>query len=481
MITLGKLHAWLVGSELFGSAEAVVHRIHTDTRTIQRGDLFVALSGDQFDGNAFVQEAIANGAVAAIAQYGLKVHGLQGLEVANTKIALGHIAAQWRAQYVLPLIAVTGSNGKTTVTQMVASILDAYAGQASLATIGNLNNDIGVPLTLLRLNTDHKVAVLELGMNHPGEITYLANIAKPTVVLVNNAQREHLEFMVSVEAVAHENGSAISALPDEGIAVFPADDDYSSVWRKLAGNRKIMTFALNGDVDGYSITTADVYCSKVDWINDQWQVVAETPSGQASYSLNIAGRHNVKNSLAAISCALAAQIPLKNIVQGLKAFSPVKGRSFTQKIRRHGRNVLLIDDTYNSNPDSMKVAIDSLAEMAAPRLIVMGDMGEVGEKGLAFHAEVGAYAISKKIEKLFTFGELSEEAAKLFEGAAHFNSIEDLNEAVASEIRNASSILVKGSRFMKMERVIKHILQFDMQDNKNKNKNKKNKESVHVA
>jgi UDP-N-acetylmuramoyl-tripeptide--D-alanyl-D-alanine ligase len=473
MIKLGKLHAWLVGSKLFGNAEVVVNRIHTDTRTVQQGDLFVALSGDQFDGNGFIQDAIAKGAVAVIAQHGLEAKGVQGLEVTDTKIALGHIATHWRSQYVLPLIAVTGSNGKTTVTQMIASILAVHAGQASLATAGNLNNDIGVPLTLLRLKAEHKIAVVELGMNHPGEIAYLANITKPIIVLVNNAQREHLEFMVSVEAVAHENGSAISALPDEGVAVFPVDDDYSYVWKILAGQRKSMTFALDAGSDAQ----ANVYCSQADWIHGQWQVIAETPSGKISYSLNIAGRHNVKNSLAAISCALAAQIPVKTIVQGLQAFSPVKGRSFTQQLSSGGRDVLLIDDTYNSNPDSMKVAIDSLAEMAAPRLIVMGDMGEVGEQGLAFHAEAGEYAQANKVEKLFTLGVLSEEAAKHFKGARHFKSIEALNDAVAHELTHVSSILVKGSRFMKMERVSQHIMAFSTQDNKNN----KNEERTNAA
>lgn len=470
MINLGTLRNWLQDSQLFGNPETIFERINTDTRTIQPGDLFVALSGDQFDGNAFVQEAKAKGAVAVIAQHGLKEKDVEGLEVSDTKIALGKIAANWRAQFALPLIAVTGSNGKTTVTQMLASILDAHAGQESLATVGNLNNDIGVPLTLLRLNEGHKIAVVELGMNHPGEIAYLANIAKPTVALVNNAQREHLEFMVSVEAVAHENGSVISAMPDQGVAIFPADDDYYQLWKNLAGNRKSLTFALNIE----SHTGADVYCSRADWINGQWQVVAETPVGQMSYSLSIAGRHNVKNSLAAIACAIAAKISLKEIVQGLQAFRPVKGRSFTQQLDYHGRRILLIDDTYNSNPDSMKVAIDSLAEMQAPRLIVMGDMGEVGEQGSIFHAQAGAYAKANKVEKLFTLGELSAEAAKHFSGAQHFNSIEELNDAVALELRTASSILVKGSRFMKMERVSKHILTFDKKDNNSK-------EMSHVA
>ena len=469
MITLGKLHTWLVGSKLFGNPETIIDRIHTDTRTIKKGDLFVALSGDQFDGNAFVEDAISKGAIAVIAQQGFDAKGVQGIEVAETKIALGLIAAAWREQFALPLIAVTGSNGKTTVTQMIASILDAHAGQASLATIGNLNNDIGVPLTLLRLNADSKIAVVELGMNHPGEIAYLSNIAKPTVVLVNNAQREHLEFMINVEAVAHENGSAISALPPEGVAVFPADDDYSHIWNGLAWQRKTMTFALGA--------AADVRCTKADWAKGQWQITAETPAGTVAYSLNIAGRHNVKNSLAAVSCALAANIPLETIVQGLQVFTPVKGRSFAQTINVKGRAILLIDDTYNSNPDSMAVAIDSLAEMDGVRLIVMGDMGEVGEQGLAFHAEVGAYAQTKKIEKLFTFGALSAEAAKHFKGAQHFQSIEALNDAVAHELKQVGSILVKGSRFMKMERVSNHIMAFDTQDNKNNT----NKESIHAA
>jgi UDP-N-acetylmuramoyl-tripeptide--D-alanyl-D-alanine ligase len=466
MINLGKLHAWLEGSKLVGDAETVINRIHTDSRTIQKGDLFLALSGEQFDGSIFVPDAIAKGAAAVVVQRSTKTSFAQGLEVVDTKLALGHIAAKWRSQFDLPLIAVTGSNGKTTVTQMVASILTAHAGQASLATIGNLNNDIGVPLTLLRLKSEHKVAVVELGMNHPGEITYLANIAKPTIALVNNAQREHLEFMVTVEAVANENGSAISALPTDGVAVFPADDDYSFVWQKLSANRQTITFGLDVESD----TKADVYCLQADWIDGQWQVIAETPSGKINYSLGISGRHNLKNSLAAIACSIAAQIPVATIVQGLQSFSPVKGRSFTQRLTFNERDLLLIDDTYNSNPDSMKAAIDSLAEMSAPRLIVMGDMGEVGEQGLAFHAEVGAYAASKKIEKLFTFGALSSETAKTFRGARHFQSIEALNEAVSVELGQANSLLVKGSRFMKMERVTQHIMSFDSQSNKNKGK-----------
>jgi UDP-N-acetylmuramoyl-tripeptide--D-alanyl-D-alanine ligase len=479
MITLRQLHAWLEGSTLFGNPDAVITRVHTDTRSIQAGDLFVALSGEQFDGNDFVEDAIAKGAVAVIAQHGLKTKSVQGLEVADTNLALGTIAACWRAQFDLPLIAVTGSNGKTTVTQMLASILRAHAGEQSLATVGNLNNDIGVPLTLMRLRKNHNIAVVELGMNHPGEISYLSNMVKPTVVLVNNAQREHLEFMVSVEAVAHENGSAISALPDSGIAVYPADDDYRAVWKALAKQRKTMTFSLDSDADVRSITA--------DWINGQWQVAADTPMGKFSYSLTIAGRHNVKNSLAAVACALAANIPINTIVAGLQDFSAVKGRSFTQTIHINGRDVLLIDDTYNSNPDSMKVAIDSLSEMAEPKLIVMGDMGEVGEHGLAFHAEAGEYAHNKGIQQLFALGALSQEAVKHFKGAQHFETMDALLAAVSAVAGTTNSILVKGSRFMKMERVCSHIVALATNDkhiSNNKisiNTENNNKEASHVA
>lgn len=482
MISLRQLHSWLVGSTLFGNPDAVITRVHTDTRSIQAGDLYVALSGDQFDGNAFVEEAVAKDAVAVIAKHGLKSKSIQGLEVTDTKLALGIIAGKWRAQFDIPLIAVTGSNGKTTVTQMLASILRAHTGEQSLATIGNSNNDIGVPLTLLRLRQSHKIAVVELGMNHPGEIAYLSNIVKPTVVLVNNAQREHLEFMVSVDAVAHENGSAISALPESGIAVYPQDEDYSAVWKTLAGQRRSLTFSMNSEANNF----ADVFSIKANWLNAHWQVTASTPKGEINYSLAIAGRHNVKNSLAAVACALAANIPIHTIATGLQDFSAVKGRSFTQSIRINGCDVLLIDDSYNSNPDSMNAAINSLSDMPEPRLIVMGDMGEVGEQGLAFHAEVGEYAKIKGVQQLFALGALSQEAVKHFKGARHFETIDSLLAAVVTEVGSAKSILVKGSRFMKMERVSLHIASLATNDKNFPNlstggKDKNNMEVSHVA
>ena len=450
MMTLKQILSWVNGGKLYGNENTLVTRVTTDTRALRAGDLFIALHGEHFDGNLFLHQAKSMGAKAAIAQSALESAGLAGIEVADTKIALGQLATGWRQQFSLPLVAVTGSNGKTTVTQMLASIFKAYQGNGAFATIGNLNNDIGVSQTLLRLNEQHKIGVVELGMNHPGEISYLATLTKPNVALVNNAQREHLEFMVSVEAVAWENGAVIASLPNDGIAVFPADDDYTAVWRNLALDRKTITFALRGD--------ADVYCMDADWEHGLWHVQAKTPQGMLAYDLHIAGQHNIKNSLAAVACAYAAGVPSTFIAEGLEAFRPVAGRSSAQTFQWQGKEIILIDDTYNANPDSMKAAVDVLAGLEGPHLLVIGDMGEVGEHGLRFHAEVGEYTRIKKIESLFTIGALAKEATKHFAFGRHFDDMDTLNIAVMNQLSQVRSILVKGSRFMKMERVILAIL-----------------------
>lgn len=457
MMTLNQARGWLPSARLVGDGEASVLRVHSDTRTLRSGDLFVALKGELYDAHAFLPQAREKGAVAALAQHGLAAACLPGLEVADTKQALGQLAAGWRAQFDLPLIAVTGSNGKTTLTQMIASILRAWKTTGAFATEGNLNNDIGVPLTLLRLRSSHQAAVVELGMNHPGEIAYLAALVKPTVAVVNNAQREHLEFMTTVEAVAHENGSVLQALDKAGTAVFPADDVYAPVWRALAGSRKILTFAQTGSAD----VTAEAH-----WTDGCWHVAATTPAGAVHFTLQVAGRHNVKNALAATACALAVGVPLPSIAQGLSAFLPVQGRSRSMQINLPGHALTLIDDTYNANPDSMKAAIDVLAELPGPRLLVMGDMGEVGDQGPRFHAEAGSLARSSGIDMLFTLGEQSEKANEAFGAGRHFSTMETLMAAVLAELSGSASVLVKGSRFMKMERVIQAIAEHTQTDYK---------------
>ena len=447
---------WLSQARGVNLQSVVADRVHTDSRSLRAGDLFVALRGERFDGNQFIAQAKAQGAVAVVCEASgeaeAAAQGLPALVVPDARLALGELAAGWRAQFDLPLIAVTGSNGKTTVTQMIAAILRAHAGDGALSTQGNLNNDIGVPLTLLNLRPHHRMAVVELGMNHPGEIAYLAQLTKPTVALVNNAQREHQEFMGTVEAVAQENGAVLLALPSQGVAVYPADETHTPVWQTQSGARTQHTFAM-GHGDG----VADVRAAVVVWQSGAWQFTLKTPVGTAPVRLHIAGRHNVKNALAASACALAAGVPLVAVAQGLQAFEPVKGRSRALLVHTSAGEMTLVDDTYNANPDSVRAAIDVLTELPSPRLLVLGDMGEVGDQGPAFHAEVGAYAAECGIEAFYTLGDLCQHAGQAFGSAQHFENMDSLLAAVAQHAAQFQSIVVKGSRFMKMERVVEAL------------------------
>ncbi len=472
MKTLGQLLPQLSGARVVGQPEVTITRVHTDTRSLQQGDLFVALKGERFDAHDFLPQAAAQGAVAAIAHSGLAEAGLPGAEVPDTRRALGELARLWRNQFHLPLIAVTGSNGKTTVTQMIASILRAAAGESAHATQGNFNNDIGVPLTLLRLNATHRLSVVELGMNHPGEIAELAAIALPTVALVNNAQREHQEFMATVEAVALENGQVIQALADDGVAVFPSDDTYTALWRGLAAGRRVMTFS---DTD----PAADVAGVKADWQDGAWTLCFASPAGKGTVHLQIAGRHNVRNALAATACALAAGVKLDAVVRGLDGFEPVGGRSRALALRLDGRTITLIDDTYNANPDSVRAAIDVLAELPAPRLLVLGDMGEVGEQGMAFHEEVLRHARDRGIEAVHVAGDWMRQAAAVWPAVTHWNEVPAMAGAVCAAMSDDrpvfQSVLVKGSRFMRTERVVQALLALDPAHHNNK------KDNAHAA
>jgi UDP-N-acetylmuramoyl-tripeptide--D-alanyl-D-alanine ligase len=469
MMTLGKAMAWIPGARLVGDPDVAISRVHTDTRTLAAGDLFVALKGERFDANDFLADARARGAAAAIAHRGLEAAGLPGLEVPDTLAALGALAAGWRAQFDLPLVAVTGSNGKTTVTQMIASILRAAGVERALATIGNLNNEIGLPLTLLRLRERHQLAVVELGMNHPGEIARLAAIARPTIGLVNNAQREHQEFMATVEAVARENGAVFAALPDNGTAVFPYGDTFTPLWNEMAHEgapRRCLSFGEHAN--------ADIALGRAEWKHGAWQFEARTPLGDIRTTLRIAGRHNVVNALAAIACSLACGVSIDKIAEGLAAFEPVKGRSrASELVLADGRSVTVIDDTYNANPDSVRAAIDVLGGLPGPRLLVLGDMGEVGDRGPEFHAEVGAWAAESGIESLFALGDASIHATTAYtrfggNEARHFEDIDTLNAAVLAQLPRVASVLVKGSRFMRMERVVETLARTSGRQDNNK-------------
>jgi UDP-N-acetylmuramoyl-tripeptide--D-alanyl-D-alanine ligase len=442
MLSAAELAAGIPGAVVRGDAAVRFTSVCSDSRQVRPGCLFVALRGERFDGHAFLAEAARGGASVALVERPVAAAITQVI-VPNSRRALGLAAAGWRARFRLPLIAVTGSNGKTTVTQMLASILGRAFGPARrLATRGNLNNDIGLPLMLFELAAGHKAAVLELGMNHPGEIAYLAQLAQPTVALVNNAQREHQEFLGSIEATARENGAAIAALPPEGVAVFPADDPCASIWRNLAGTRRIVDFARSADA-----TVTAEYTLQADGT----ELEIATPVGLIRTRIAVAGLHNVHNALAASAAALAIDVPPGAIATGLAMFTAVGGRGVRS---RTPGGAELIDDTYNANPDSVRAAIDLLAAAGPPRILILGDMGEVGSRSAEYHREVGAYAKSRGIDALLGTGAAMCEACAAFgAGAEHFADVEALCERAQALARPGATILVKGSRFMRMERV----------------------------
>jgi UDP-N-acetylmuramoyl-tripeptide--D-alanyl-D-alanine ligase len=430
-----------IGARAVGPADLRFDGVSTDTRSVGRGELFVAIRGERFDGHDFLAAAKERGAAAALvdARFAGAVP-LPALVADDTRLALGRLGRHWRLRFAPALVAITGSNGKTTTKEMLAAILRAHAGEAgTLATQGNLNTDIGVPMTLLRLRAAHRYCAIELGMNHPGEIAALAEIARPTVALVNNAQREHQEFMHSVEAVAEENASVFDALPPAGTAVLPAEDAMAGVMRRRAGARPRLEFGLAaGDVTGgYELKTL------------QSEIVVRLPGAEARATLAIPGLHNVRNALAAAACAHAAGVPAAAIGAGLSAFRPYSGRL---QVKRAASGATVLDDSYNANPDSVRAAIDVLASCEGPTALVLGDMGEVGDQGPAFHAEVGRYAREKGVHFLFSFGTAAKESAAAF-GGKH---LQDLEEIEAS-LKGAKTILVKGSRFMRMERVVARL------------------------
>ena len=416
-MTLGQA-ATVLGGELRGS-DVRFSDVCTDSRTLKSGDLFVALRGEQYDGHDFVAKAAAAGAVAALIERAhVRSAPLPVAAVEDTTVALGALAAHWRRQFHIPLVAVAGSNGKTTVKEMIAACLRAHYGdEAVLATRGNLNNHIGLPLTLLTLRAAHRVGVVEVGMNHPGETAELAQIAGPTIAVINNAQREHQEFMQSVTDVADEHA---------------------------AGHREVRDFGF--DQKAAVSATCELQAASA-------LLAVRTPEAVATLTLPVAGEHNARNALAAIAAATAAGATLESCVRALSGFAAVKGRL---QIKRSRQGAVLIDDTYNANPDSVRAAIDVLARTPGRKLLVLGDMGEVGDQGRDFHTEIGIYAHERGIDALYGLGELAAYAVRAFgEGARHYAAIETLLVDVGAALGPQATVLVKGSRFMQMERVVR--------------------------
>ena len=427
-------------------------QISTDSRHIPENGLFIAIRGEVHDGHEFIADAARGGAAAALVSRRDPSVTLPQILVADTTTALMSMGHAWRRQFSFPLIAVAGSNGKTTTKEMISSILAAAVGEKHrFATEGNLNNQWGVPRSLLRLTQDHQLAVLELGMNHPGEIEQLATLVEPDIAVVTNAQREHQEFMHTVEAVAQENGQVFRLLSARGTAVFPSDEPYADLWRGLAGERRILTF---GQSEGADFRAENVTADPLGI-----SFVMKTPAGDISVRLSIAGMHNVRNSLAAAACGHAAGISLEHIRDGLQAFHPVKGR-----MRAHtlSGGITLVDDSYNANPDSVIAAIDVLATLPAPTVLVLGDMAEVGENGPQMHEEVGHYARSKGITHVITHGNATAGTASAYGATAeHMTDIHEIAKRVVA--RQPASILVKGSRSMRMERVVQDLLSWSEQ------------------
>ena len=436
-----------------------VSAVDTDTRGLMPGCLFVALRGERFDGHDFIAMAAEAGAVAAMVDRAYvdvapDEASLPLLVVDDTRRALGALAAWWRGRFDIPLIGITGSNGKTTVKDMCTAILRARAQReghdgatAVLATAGNFNNDIGLPLTLLRLRDTHRAAVIEMGMNRPGEIAYLTRLARPTVAIVNNALRAHLEGLGSIEEVAREKGSIYEGLGDDGVAIVNADDAFAPHWIASNAGRPVVRFAL----DAADAEVRAVCESRRLAVSMQ----LTTPQGSVTCTLRVPGLHNARNATGAAAACLAAGASLADVARGLADYAGTAGR--LQQRRACGGAVVL-DDTYNANPDSVRVAIDVLAATPGRKVLVLGDMGELGAASAQLHDEVGGYAKSQGVDHLLALGQASAVAARNFgPGGEHFARYEALVERLRGLLDADTVVLVKGSRFMRMERVVAAI------------------------
>jgi UDP-N-acetylmuramoyl-tripeptide--D-alanyl-D-alanine ligase len=424
--------------------------VSTDTRTIQPGNLFVAIVGEQFDGHQFVETAFQKGAAALLVSQPINPD-IPHILVNDTVDALGKMSSLWRNYFSLPIIGVTGSNGKTTLKNMIASILQAAChGDASqvLATKGNLNNYIGLPLTLLELNANHRYGVVEMGMNHLGEIAYLTQLAKPHIAVITNAAESHLEGLNDVAGVARAKGEIFLGLPKNGIAILNRDDVFFDYWRELDTEHRYWTFGLNHP--------ADISAIIIDHQATHQMITLLTPVGKMDVKLPLLGTHNVMNALAATAATLALNLDLMAIKTGLENMHPAPGR-LNQHVLPTG--VRIIDDTYNANPFSLNAAIHALSVFQGKKILVLGDMKELGPHAKDMHAAAGKSALSAGIDYLFTFGELSAAATESFgKNAQHFTDRDKLLQALLPLLQSGNTVLIKGSRSMKMEKVVAQLV-----------------------
>jgi UDP-N-acetylmuramoyl-tripeptide--D-alanyl-D-alanine ligase len=435
----------LLGLTTTPSAETEFHGLSIDTRTLQPGNLFVAVPGEHIDGHDFIEDAYKKGATAALVGRTI-ASPLPQLLVADTTVALGKLSAAWRDQFDIPFIAVTGSNGKTTLKNMIASILVAACqgdDKQVLSTQGTLNNHWGLPLTLARLSKHHRFAAIEMGMNHFGEIEYLTRLTRPKVAAITNAGASHLEGVGDVAGVARAKAEIFLGLPKDGIAILNRDDTFYSFWHETIGNHRYLTFGFHPDADVSATMHATAQTQ---------QITLRTPQGNIDINLPLLGKHNVLNAIAAAAATLALGIDLNAIQSGLENIKPAPGRL---QLHTLANGVKIIDDTYNANPFSLQAAVNTLATFIGKKILVLGDMKELGSEAKSLHQAAGDIIRQAGIDYLFTFGELSANTAHAFgEGAYHFSEQEKLVKALKPFLYNTTTILVKGSRSMRMEKVI---------------------------
>jgi len=424
--------------------DAVFTGVCHDTRSLQPGDLYVAIKGERFDGHNFLAEAIGAGAAGALLARDMETP-LPYVRVPNTRLALGNLGAFWRNQFQIPVIAITGSNGKTTVKEMIGAILGETG--PGCVTRGNLNNDIGVPLTLTRMRASDRYAVIEMGMNHFGEIEYLSRLTRPTVALITNAGEAHLAGVGSLEGVARAKGEIFTGLRTAGTAVLNADDQFFPLWKTLVGKHRCLTFGLDGKADvsaQYRLTDSGSLIH-----------LKTTTHGDIDMRVPLLGRHNVMNTLAGAGAAIAAGASLEQVKTGLEKLRTVSGRL---EVKPGISGARIIDDTYNANPASVAAGLQVLREFRGDRVLVLGDMGELGPSAADIHYRVGELANRLGIQRLFAIGELARVTVGAFgKGARHFDSPEALVEALQDCLHADMTVLVKGSRMMRMERIVAGI------------------------
>ena len=421
-------------------------RVTHDSRALGAGDLFVAIRGERFDGHEFIAQAEKQGAAGALVERSVQATLSQVL-VKDSRRGLGAYAAHWRRRFTLPLVGVTGSSGKTTLKEMIASILRQRG--TTLATRGNMNNDIGMPLTLLELDGSCRYAVIEMGTNHPGEIGYLAKLATPDIGVVTNAGPAHLEFLKDVAGVAKEKGALFSSLTGDGTAVINADDTHAGLWKEMAGRRRVSTFGFSEQADFHPLPGV------LEPGDGHWRFHLRSPAGEVDISVSLPGRHNVSNALAAAAAGVAAGASLEDVRAGLAQAPATTGRLI---VGTGWNGCRLIDDTYNANPLSLMAAVEYAVGLGDRAWLVLGDMGELGPSSERLHAESGARLRAVGIERLYTLGSMSRCAAEAFgAGARWFEDLDGLVRTLQTDLDRHVTLLVKGSRSMRMERVVEAL------------------------